>query len=89
LDDKNRGNSGKTVLLSPIALAGGLAWPAAPFALHGRMHGILFLIEKRLLSPIAVLRDMMGDTRNHSSRQSCYGASLPAGPRKVNANSRG
>jgi hypothetical protein len=29
---------------------------------------------------------MMGDTRNHNSRQPCHAPSLPAAPHKVNGN---
>ncbi len=81
-------NSGDAILISPVVLAFRFAWRVAPFARQSRIRGVIFLIEERLLSPITTLRNMMGDTRNHNSRQSCHAASLPAGPYKVNGNPR-
>jgi len=34
-------------------------------------------LEERRLSPVPTLGHVVGDSRNHNSRQSCHGTNLP------------
>ncbi len=42
---------------------------AAPFSQQLQIRTVILLLEEGLLSPIPTLRDMVGDPRNHNSRQ--------------------
>jgi hypothetical protein len=61
---------------------------AAPLAQQRQIRAVIILLEEGLLSPIPTLRDVVGDARNHNSRQSCHAESLPESCPSVNHHPR-